>query len=279
MSTTIINAICSAVPLTEDLIGIGLSFILWNVLNYIVQSMSLTDGHLKRNEMLDMRNRIVSFFHGSSMLIFAGYHTYFLHSDCGASSTSLERNIIVTSCGYFLYDFVAMAYYGLLDKGMCIHHISCVLIFVTGLSQGNSASLMINAVFAAEISNPIMQVRMVLKHMGFRHTKAYEVSELTYIMLFIYGRIILGTPVILKTLMCSQNNFLIKLSAVAIIFQSYFYIYYMIIILKIRANEYSNRKRFSVKMYWLTSLTSKQIELLGLNRHIKRKNENEKIIP
>jgi len=266
MSTTIINVICSTVTLTEDLIGIGLSFILWNVLNFIVKSISLPDSHLKRNEMLDMRNRIVSFFHGSSMLISAGYHMYFLHSDCGACNTSLERNIIYTSCGYFLYDFVAMAYYGLLDKGIFIHHILCVLIYVTGLSQGNSASLMINAVFAAEISNPIMHVRMILKYMGLRHTKSYEGSELTYIMLFIYGRIFLGTPVVINTLMCSQNNFLMKLSAVGIICQSYFFIYYMIIILKTRANEYSKRKRFSIKMYWVTALTSKQIELLGLNR-------------
>ena len=30
------------------------------------------------------------------------------------------------SASYFLYDFVAMAYYGILDKSMFIHHNICI---------------------------------------------------------------------------------------------------------------------------------------------------------
>jgi len=179
--------------------------------------LPLPDSHLKRNHMLDMRNRIVSFFHGSIILAFSGYHMYFLHSDCGASNTSLERNIIVTACGYYIYDFVAIAYYSLLDMGMSIHHIMCVLGFVIMMCQGNSAGFLINALFSAEVSNPVMHVRMVLKHMGLRHTKAYEVTELAYIMLFIFGRGFLGTPVMIKTIMCSQNNILIKLPGASVL--------------------------------------------------------------
>jgi len=217
MTSAIMDVIYSSLPPIEDLVSVGLSFIFWNVLNYIVMSLPLPDCHLKRNDMLDMRNRIVSCFHGTIILAFSGYHMYFLHSECGASNTSLERNIIVTACGYFLYDFVAMAYYGLLDMGMSIHHIMCVLGFTIMLSQGNSGSFLINALFVAEVSNPIMHVRMVLKHMGLRHTKAYEVAELAYIMLFIYGRVLLGTPVMIKTIMCSQNNILIKLSGASVL--------------------------------------------------------------
>jgi hypothetical protein len=110
-----------------------------------------------------------------------------------------------------------MAYSGLLDTGMVIHHIMCVLGFSIMLSQGNSASCLINAVFVGEVSNPIMHVRMILKHMGLRHTKAYEVAELAYIMLFIYGRVLLGTPVLIKTVMCSHNNILIKLSGASVL--------------------------------------------------------------
>jgi len=131
---TLLQTLHDLVPPQEDLINIGLSFIFWNILNLIVMNLNLPDGHLKRNDMLDMRNRIVSFFHGAAMLIFSGYHMYFLHSECGADNTKLERNIIVVSLGYFLYDFCAMAYFGLLDVAMIIHHGVCMLGYTVVLS-------------------------------------------------------------------------------------------------------------------------------------------------
>jgi len=45
----------------------------------------------------------------------------------------------------------------------------------------------------------------------------------------------------------------------------------MIGILRARGREYSNRKRNGVKMQWFTPLTSKQIEILGLNKEKSQK--------
>jgi len=112
---------------------------------------------------------------------------------------------------------LAMAYLGLLDVAMTIHHSMCIMGYVIVLAQGNSASFLCNALYLSEVSNPIMHVRVVLKHLGLRYTKAYEISELSYIMLFIYGRIVLGIPVLIKTWMCSHNNLLIKIAGAAIL--------------------------------------------------------------
>ena len=68
---------------SEVLIEFVSSFIIWNVVNYIVMCLNLPDKHLKRNDMLDMRNRIVSFCHGLTMVLLAGYHYYIIKSDCG----------------------------------------------------------------------------------------------------------------------------------------------------------------------------------------------------
>lgn len=119
--------------------------------------------------------------------------------------------------GYFLYDLVAMAYLGLLDKGMFIHHSFCINGMYITLVGGISASYPIHGLFVTEISNPIMHVRMVIKHLGMRYTKAYEFAEISYILLFIYGRIILGTSVVIKTTLCSENNYLVRLSAIGIV--------------------------------------------------------------
>jgi hypothetical protein len=96
-------------------------------------SITLPDKHLSREDYLDMRNRIVSFFHGIISLVLSGYHMYFLQNECGQKNTELERFIINNSAGYFFYDFIAMTYYGLLDWGMFIHHFICIVGMTIGL--------------------------------------------------------------------------------------------------------------------------------------------------
>jgi hypothetical protein len=64
--------------------------------------------------------------HGVVGLCLGGFHSYFIHSECGQTNTLFEQLILLNSGGYFLYDFVAMAYFGLLDIGMTIHHLVVV---------------------------------------------------------------------------------------------------------------------------------------------------------
>jgi hypothetical protein len=87
----------------------------------------------------------------------------------------------MNSCGYFLYDFVAMAYFKMLDSGMTIHHFICVTGMYLCLLQGISANYLIAGVYISEVSNPVMHARMVVKHLGMRYTKTYELLEVSYI--------------------------------------------------------------------------------------------------
>lgn len=45
---------------------------------------------------------------------------------CGTPTTSLEYGILIMSSGYFSYDFLAMAYFNLLDFDMTVHHLLCI---------------------------------------------------------------------------------------------------------------------------------------------------------
>lgn len=74
-----------------------------------------------------------------------------------------------------------MAYLGILDKSMLIHHTICVVGMSLSVITGLSANFLIAALFVSEISNPAMHIRVVLKHLGKRYTKAYETAELSYI--------------------------------------------------------------------------------------------------
>lgn len=124
----------------EDIIySIFASFICWNIFNLIIFNLKINDSHLKRNDYLDLRNRIVSFFHGFITMILAGYHMYFLHSECGNPNTRYDEIILIFSCGYFMYDFMAMAYLGLLDAAMAIHHIMAISGYMFAFYENRSA--------------------------------------------------------------------------------------------------------------------------------------------
>ena len=156
------------------------------MINLVVMSLNLPDKHLNREDKLDMRNRIVSFIHGFTIMFLSGYNTYFVHSQCGEVNTKFEEFLMNFSLGYFAYDLLAMAYLGILDSSMFIHHNLCMIGLIFGLFTGASADNLVSALFITEISNPAMHVRVVLRHLGLRYTKAYETSELTYMRKFIF---------------------------------------------------------------------------------------------
>ncbi len=191
------------------LIEFLISFTLWNILNLIVMNLKLNDSHLKRLDWLDFRNRIVSIIHGVFVLFISAYNTFFAHSGCGERNTRLETLIMNFTTGYFAYDFVAMAYLGILDKSMTLHHSICISGLAAGLWSGYSGDVLIGSFFVAEISNPSMHVRNILRLLGFRYTKAYETAEWSYMILYIFGRFFLGIPILYRTWTCDANNIVV----------------------------------------------------------------------
>ena len=234
-------------------------------------NLKLKDGHLKRNDMLDFRNRIVSITHGFFVLLLSTYNTLFVHSGCGEGNTRLEVLIMNFSNGYFAYDFVAMAYLGILDKSMFIHHLICMGGLTAGLWTGFSADVLVSSLSFTEISNPSMHTMKMLRLLGYRYTKAFEVSEWSYmsksyyhclskfIVLYIFGRSFLGLPVLYRTLMCESNHIFVKIMGVSLILYSFYFMRQMISILKSRAIEKWERKSKNIKMKWFTPLTNEEI--------------------
>ena len=252
-------------------------------------NLRLPDKHLPREEMLDMRNRMVSLVHGASMMFLAGYNTYFVHSQCGEVNTRFEQILLNVSNGYFTYDLLVMAYFGILDKSMLIHHTICIIGLNFGLFSGHAADNLIGALFLTEISNPAMHIRVVLKHMGLRYTKAYESAELAYmcknstlpliidyLVLYIFGRILLGIPVLYRVWSCEQTHIMVRLMGTGLFIQSVYFIITMISILKSRSREYAERKKKNIKMKWFVALTKE--EILKIDSY-NRKNANKQMIP
>lgn len=86
-----------------------------------------------------------------------------------------------------------MAWYGLLDATMIIHHTVTATGMSSALVQGVSANLVVGGMFIAEVSNPAMHARVMLRHLGMRYTRAYEFMEISFILLYTFGRILMGS--------------------------------------------------------------------------------------
>ena len=118
--------------------------------------------------------------------------------------------IITNSMAYFLYDIISMGYYGILGTDMLIHHFACIMGIYISIYEGLAASDIIGGIFIAEISNPAMHVRNILRNAGLRYTKLYEVFEYAFFCFYFFGRCIIGTPIVYKTLSCPQSNLVVR---------------------------------------------------------------------
>ena len=179
------------------------SCITWTLIQVILfQYPDLSSYKLKRFPYLDLRNRMVSFIHGILMLVMSLHFLLLADYGCGSLTTQQEYTILVISSGYFSYDFLAMAWFGLLDLDMTIHHLLCIAGMSYTLSLGKGANFVVAGLFVAEVSNPAMHMRIMLKHIGLRYARAYEVAEFCYFVLFFIGRMLTGIPVVYYTVTC-----------------------------------------------------------------------------
>ena len=76
---------------------------------------------------------------------------------------------------------MAMLYFGLMDVNIFIHHFVCIVGLTCSALQHHSADILSIGLVLAEISNPTLHIRMILRHLGLRYTKSYEIAEILYI--------------------------------------------------------------------------------------------------
>ena len=135
---------------------------------------------------------------------------------CGDPNTDNEKRLIYITVGYFIYDYLALLFYGLVDSAMVIHHSFCIFGMTLPLTYGKSANFVVMGMFIGESSNPFMHIRAILKHYGLRYTKAYESMDIIFMLLFTFGRIIFGAKAVWNTCVCEENHILVRVSSAAL---------------------------------------------------------------
>ena len=176
---------------------------------------------MKRETELDFRNRLVSFCHGMLALILSAKQVFQIPYACGDSTTVFEYFILVNSGGYFTYDLVGMKVFGLLTFDMLIHHLMCIGGIVVMVLEGHDTCHVVAGLFIAEVSNPPMHIRVMLRNLGMRYTLSYEVAEICYFSIFFMGRMVFGHSIVYATISCESAHWLGKLVSLGVLLQSY----------------------------------------------------------
>jgi len=91
------------------------------------------------------------------------YHIVNDDPQFGARNINFQQFIIISSCAYFIYDTIACIYYGLVDKGLIIHHTMVMIGYSSALFQHYGATEALIGLFFAEVSNFPMHLRMIIR--------------------------------------------------------------------------------------------------------------------
>lgn len=236
-------------------------------------SLKLNIKHEKKKLYYDTKTRIVSILHASLIFWLCLYDVVFFQSDkCGSDNYFFQNFILLISFSYFAYDIIACIWLDCSDNEMIYHHVSVMLAYYCSLAFNNSASEMMRALIVAEVTNPIMHLRVIIKNVGLKDTKIYIILDYVYMVMYVIARMIYGTQVIIFTVFCRNNVFFVKLGGAFVYLQSIIFSRRMFRIAMQRFREKLERKSKGVSLHWFSH--NKKIEELNYyKKSLSRKAE------
>jgi len=227
------------------------AFAAWSLLFHFVNIHVDLPSKLDKKKADDIKNRIISIVHGLFALFVSGYHIYRDRPGYTDPSTPIQHIILLTTGAYFLYDFIACAYYGLVDMALVLHHSLCVFGVIVCEYMNNSTTALIGLALA-EMSNFPMHFRSILRTLKMRYTKIYELSETLYMVTYILARGIAMTYVVATSITMSEINIVIRLTCLGLWGQSLYFIYEMQSILGRKVKQYKERCKKGISYNWLS---------------------------
>lgn len=245
------------------------SVILWSLL-YIVIHFFVKVKSMTKHDENDTKNRIVSIIHGVFCIYVGLTDTFFNKAEIfGVSNSEFQNYMMLISKAYFFYDTIACIFLGISNIPMLLHHSFCILGFYSSILYNLSATEIIKAMLATEITNPVMHMREIFKNYNMKKTKIYLIFELMYMSLYILARLGWGTYLMYLTFSCSSSLVLVKISALFLFFQSAFFSYKMIGLFRSRFEEYQERKKKNISLWWFEQ--NKQLDDMEIYKKRREK--------
>lgn len=250
----------------KEIVSFAFYTILWFLICTIIEK--LLKGSSKNDH--DIKNRIVSMIHGLTTFFLATEYILRSSDNFCSKSTIEEKLIIKLSVSYFIYDFAACLYFQLYDLNLIIHHTSSILGFLVSYYVPFGAKISIFGLMIAESSNFPMHMRVILRLKGLRHTKLFNLFEISYLVLYVLFRGSLCPPLMIAAFKCTQTNIAVIIMCSILSIQSFYFIAQIIPIFKSKMIELKEIKKAGIQSFWLSQ--NKQLEELDYFKKSKSQN-------
>jgi hypothetical protein len=226
------------------------AFTAWSLLFHFVNIHVDLPAKLGKKKVDDIKNRIISIVHGLFALFVSGYHIYRDRPSYTDPSTPIQHIILLTTGAYFLYDFLACCYYGLVDMALVVHHSLCVVgVFFCEYTNNSTAALI--GLALAECSNFPMHFRAILRTIKMRYTKLYELSETMYMVTYILARGVVLTYIIATFITIPEVPIAARVCCLGLWGQSLYFVYEMQSIMGRKWKQYKERCKKGISYNWL----------------------------
>ena len=172
-----------------------------------------------RRYSADFANRVVSIIHA----VVAIYYSYAcfengfagMFANIGGANTEPQALCMAVSLSYFVYDLVYCSLQGELES--VFHHFFTIGGLASGVLNGKSGAELCACLFLMEVSNPSLHLRTLLLEMGLKNTALFSANNLAFAFVFLVCRLVIGPPLVWKTLASPDNEFIVKLGGFGIL--------------------------------------------------------------
>lgn len=111
---------------------------------------------------------------------------------------------------------------------MLYHHVFCVLSLVRILFKGYSGAQATCSLGSMELTNPFLQARWFLRTAGLQSAPVFKSTEITFFLIFVFVRIILGSYYLIIILRQPKNDWDFLFMSIGIYVISWIFVWGMI---------------------------------------------------
>ncbi|KAF2900633.1 hypothetical protein ILUMI_05546 [Ignelater luminosus] len=154
-------------------------------------------------------SRILALFHGFVMTFFGLNQCFSGKSpfdNPDEPTTTDQALIIVASLGYFVEDLIWCLYYQTETALMIAHHAYSCFALSRMLFRGAAGHAATCGLGALEVTNPLLQARWFTRTHGYHNTPLFTSIEVTFMIMFFFVRIILGSIYLLLVIIQPTNT-------------------------------------------------------------------------
>lgn len=162
-----------------------ISIIFYAFVNVFIQNIISPPAKSSDKEKRDHIGQHISLIHSCISVTWA-LIVYVNDNGIDYTSPTTNAHVLVLghSMGYFTYDIIYAEIFGLHDTAMRFHHLFVMLGGFPLYFSSNGGNLGATCLIMTELSNPPMQIRMIMKSKGITDTSFFKLMELIFAFIF-----------------------------------------------------------------------------------------------